>query len=64
MLRIAIVEDNDTDREIITDALGRFETEENEHFSITEYHDAMDFLEQNGLPDGIYGHSDAVHGRA
>lgn len=41
MLRIAIVEDNDTDREIITDALGRFETEENEHFSITEFHDAV-----------------------
>lgn len=66
MLRIAIVEDNDTDREIITDALGRFETEENEHFSITEFHDAMDFsgTAENGLPDGIYGHSDAVHGRA
>ena len=49
MLRIAIVEDNDTDREIITDALGRFETEENEHFSITEFHDAMDFLEQRKM---------------
>ena len=49
MLRIAIVDDNDTDREIITDALGRFETEENEHFSITEFHDAMDFLEQRKM---------------
>ena len=35
MLRIAIVEDNDTDREIITDELVRFEPEENEQFSIT-----------------------------
>ena len=49
MLRIAIVEDNDSDREIIADALGRFETEENEHFSITEFHDAMDFLEQRKM---------------
>ena len=46
MLRVAVVEDNDTDKKIIMESLGRFALEENEHFNISEFHDAMDFLEQ------------------
>ena len=46
MLRIAIVEDNDTDRKVVIDAIATFEKEENENFHISDFHDAMDFLEQ------------------
>lgn len=46
MLRVAVVEDNDTDKKIIMESLGRFALEENEHLNISEFHDAMDFLEQ------------------
>lgn len=46
MLRIAVVEDNDRDRKVITDAIATFEKEENENFHISEFHNAMDFLEQ------------------
>ena len=66
MLRVAVVEDNDTDKKIIMESLGRFALEENEHLNISEFHDAMDFpgAAENRFSDRIYGYSDAIYGWA
>ena len=37
MLRIAVVEDNDRDRKVITDAIAIFEKEENETFTFQNF---------------------------
>lgn len=46
MLRAAIVEDQKKDRQELARVLARFSAESGEQIQITEFHDAMDFLEQ------------------
>lgn len=46
MIRAAVVENDKKDRQELAEAIRRFSKEEKVHIEISEFHDAMDFLEE------------------
>lgn len=51
MIRIAVVEDNEQERTLLTDDLKRYEQENGQHFQITTFRDGLDLVENYS---GIY----------